>query len=170
MRRMIQWVGAVDDKTTAERLSKLSDLHSKNKKEEIHLLVCSYGGETSAAFAFYDFVRINKMKLVTTGLGMIGSAGVIIWLAGTRRQVSKHSLLFLHNLKHNVGKETSLEPDELGTVSNRGKKFKQMYAEIVAENSKHKLTSSKVRKMMEETCVLTPQEMLELGLAHEILH
>jgi len=57
---------------------------SKKKKKELLLMVCSEGGELSSAFALIDVMRSSVIPVKTVGLGEIGSAGLLIFLAGNR--------------------------------------------------------------------------------------
>ena len=49
----------------------------------LQLLVCSEGGDMNAAFALIDIIRGSKIDIDTVGLGIIGSAGLLIFMAGT---------------------------------------------------------------------------------------
>jgi ATP-dependent Clp protease protease subunit len=57
---------------------------SKKKKKELLLMICSEGGELSSAFALIDVMRSSVIPVKTVGLGEIGSAGLLIFLAGNR--------------------------------------------------------------------------------------
>ena len=57
---------------------------TKKKKKELLLMICSSGGEMSAGFALIDVIRSSAIPVKTVGLGEISSAGLLIFLAGSR--------------------------------------------------------------------------------------
>ena len=56
----------------------------KKKKKELLLMVCSEGGDMGAAFALIDVMHSSVIPVKTVGLGVIASAGLLIFIAGTR--------------------------------------------------------------------------------------
>lgn len=56
----------------------------KKRKKELLLMICSEGGDMSTAFALIDVMRSSLIPIKTVGLGQIGSAGLLIFLAGSR--------------------------------------------------------------------------------------
>lgn len=57
---------------------------TKRKRKELLLMVCSGGGELEMAFALIDVMMSSSIPIKTVGLGQIASAGLLIFLAGTR--------------------------------------------------------------------------------------
>ena len=56
----------------------------KKKKKELLLMVCSEGGDMGAAFALIDVMHSSLIPIKTVGLGVIASAGLLIFIAGNR--------------------------------------------------------------------------------------
>ena len=71
---------------------------SKKKRQELLLMICSEGGDLSAAFALIDVMRSSRLPIKTVGLGQIGSAGLLIFLAGTpgRRVLTPNTSILSH--------------------------------------------------------------------------
>ena len=71
---------------------------SKKKKKELLLMVCSEGGELPTAFALIDVMRSSLIPVKTVGLGEIGSAGLLIFLAGSkgRRVLTPNTSILSH--------------------------------------------------------------------------
>jgi ATP-dependent Clp protease protease subunit len=59
---------------------------SKKRRKELLLMICSEGGDMSAAFALIDVMRSSNIFIKTVGLGQIASAGLLIFLAGTKKR------------------------------------------------------------------------------------
>jgi ATP-dependent Clp protease protease subunit len=58
----------------------------KKKKSELQLIICSNGGDTAAAFALIDVMRSSQIPIKTVGLGVIASAGLLVFISGTKGQ------------------------------------------------------------------------------------
>lgn len=71
---------------------------TKKKKKELLLMVCSEGGELPRAFALIDVMRSSLIPVKTVGLGEIGSAGLLIFLAGNpgRRILTPNTSILSH--------------------------------------------------------------------------
>ncbi len=77
----------------------LHENHVKKKKhKELLLMVCSDGGDLSCAFALIDVMRSSAIPVKTVGLGSIGSAGLLIFLAGApkRRILTPNTSILSH--------------------------------------------------------------------------
>jgi ATP-dependent Clp protease protease subunit len=71
---------------------------SKKKRKELLLMICSEGGDMSAAFALIDVMRSSNIAIKTVGLGQIASAGLLIFLAGApgRRTLTPNTSIMSH--------------------------------------------------------------------------
>jgi len=71
---------------------------SKKKRKELLLMICSEGGDMSAAFALIDTIRSSNIHIKTVGLGCIASAGLMIFLAGSpgRRVLTPYTSILSH--------------------------------------------------------------------------
>ena len=71
---------------------------SKKRKKELLLMICSEGGDMSAAFALIDVMRSSAVPIKTVGLGQIASAGLMIFLTGTkgRRVLTPNTSILSH--------------------------------------------------------------------------
>lgn len=84
---------------------------SKKKKKELLLMICSDGGDLSTAFALIDVMRTSRIPVKTVGLGSVGSAGLLIFLAGTpgRRILTPNTSILSHQFSWgNEGKAHEL--------------------------------------------------------------
>lgn len=71
---------------------------SKKKRKELLLMICSEGGDMSAAFALIDVMFSSRIYIKTVGLGQIASAGLLIFLAGSpgRRTLTPNTSIMSH--------------------------------------------------------------------------
>jgi ATP-dependent Clp protease protease subunit len=70
----------------------------KKKRKELLLMICSEGGDMSAAFALIDVIHSSNIFVKTVGLGQIASAGLLIFLAGSpgRRILTPNTSILSH--------------------------------------------------------------------------
>ena len=71
---------------------------AKKKKKELLLMVCSEGGDMGAAFALIDVMHSSTIPIKTVGLGVIASAGLLIFIAGSkgRRVLTPNTSILSH--------------------------------------------------------------------------
>ncbi len=71
---------------------------AKKKKKELLLMICSEGGDMSAAFALIDVMSSSAVHIKTVGLGQVASAGLLIFLAGSpgRRILTPSTSILSH--------------------------------------------------------------------------
>ena len=70
----------------------------KKRHRELLLMICSEGGDMAAAFALIDVMRSSSIPIKTVGLGMVASAGLMIFIAGapTRRVLTPNTSIMSH--------------------------------------------------------------------------
>jgi ATP-dependent Clp protease protease subunit len=70
----------------------------KKKRKELLLMVCSEGGDMGAAFALIDVMHSSLIPVKTVGLGVIASAGLLIFIAGCkgRRVLTPNTSILSH--------------------------------------------------------------------------
>jgi ATP-dependent Clp protease protease subunit len=71
---------------------------AKKRKKELLLMICSEGGDMGSAFALIDVMHSSIIPVKTVGLGQIASAGLMIFLAGTkgRRVLTPNTSILSH--------------------------------------------------------------------------
>ena len=57
---------------------------SEERPDLLNLIICSPGGDLNAAFAMIDTMKGSAVPIRTIGLGQIASAGLMIFIAGTK--------------------------------------------------------------------------------------
>ena len=80
---------------------------AKVRKSELLLMICSYGGNLSEAFALIDTMNASSIPIKTVGLGQIASSGLLIFMAGSsgRRVLTPNTSILSHQFSwHNEGK------------------------------------------------------------------
>lgn len=131
----------------------------------IHLVVMSSGGNLSAAFGLIDTIRGSVVPVYTYGLGEILSAGLMIFMAGHRRFVSKNASILSHQFSTGSGwsKFHELQALEHGLKVTQEQviRYYQEVTGLSIRKIKSKLLSS-------SDTWLTPKEAVAMNLADEI--
>lgn len=61
-----------------------ANLATKRDYDHLHLIINSPGGNVASAFAIIDAMRGSALPIHTTGLGLIGSCGLLTFIAGKK--------------------------------------------------------------------------------------
>lgn len=88
-----------------------SNLQKSKKKEHLTLMITSYGGDLSAAFAIIDVMRGSSIPVHTIGLGCIASAGLLTFISGAKgkRIITPNTSILSHQWSWGqAGKEHEL--------------------------------------------------------------
>lgn len=168
--RMIEYLGMVNYATSERVIEEIRELVREDAAQNINLLVTSAGGPSGTAMGFYDTVRsVLKPKLTTIGSGDVDSSGVIIFLAGDTRYVTKNTTLLFHLAGGSFEGSKRYTASEIDAILREYRLKDFQYASIVSERSNGRLTSEQVLSMMEKNTILTPPELVSYGLADAIL-
>jgi ATP-dependent protease ClpP protease subunit len=168
--RTVEYFGVVNYTTTERVIEEIRDLALENPEQDIVLAVTSAGGPTGIAMSFFDHMRlVLKPKLVTIGSGDVDSSGIIIFLSGDVRHVTPNTTLLLHRAGRTFEGGKRFTAGELDAMVREDNLKDYQYASVVAERSHDRLTTEKVLAMMDANTILTPIELVALGLADAVL-
>lgn len=97
---------------------------AEDKPEALNLMICSPGGSLSAAYALIDVMRGSSIPVNTIGIGEIASAGLLIFLAGTKgkRVLTPNTSILSHQYSWgSIGKHHELmaATKEMDLISKR---------------------------------------------------
>ena len=168
--RMIEYLGPVCYGTNDRVLQGIKQMLMQSPHEQIVMTVTSAGGPSGTGMSFYDTIQsVLKPNLTTIGSGDVDSSGVIVFLSGTTRYVTKHTTLLFHLAGRIFKSDQRFTADEIAAMIAEDTKKDAFYAEIVAERSHGKLTKKKVLALMRKNTVMSPKELVRCGLADAVL-
>jgi ATP-dependent Clp protease protease subunit len=84
---------------------------NEQRPDMLNLIITSPGGDLNAAFAMIDTMRGSAIPIRTIGLGQIASAGLMIFIAGTKgdRILTPNTSILSHQYSWGaIGKEHEL--------------------------------------------------------------
>jgi len=88
-----------------------SNLQQSKTPDHLTLMITSYGGDLSAAFAIIDVMRGSSIPVHTVGLGVIASAGLLTFISGVKgyRTITPNTSILSHQWSWGqAGKEHEL--------------------------------------------------------------
>lgn len=68
----------------------------RKKPKELKLIINSPGGDMYAAFSLIDTIKGSPIPVTTYGLGQIASAGLLIFMSGSRRLITPNTSILSH--------------------------------------------------------------------------
>ena len=107
--------GEIDVDTTSDCIKYIIErnvnLQDQRDKTEMRMLINSPGGDLCSAFALIDIMKGSTLDISTFGLGTVASAGLAIFMAGTKgkRFITKNTSILSHQFSWgSYGKEHEL--------------------------------------------------------------
>lgn len=168
--RTVEWFGGVSHENLRNAVGKIKELLALDREAEVNLIVNSPGGATGIGMSFYDLIRsVLKPTLTTVGTGDVDSSGVIVFLAGTKRYLTRNTTLLFHLAGRTFGTEKRFSTADLEDILKEDRLKDYQYACVVSDATEGRLTPEKVLEMMKKNTVLTAEEAVSLGIAHKVL-
>lgn len=168
--KMIEYFGCVNYATNERVLGNLKELIRAFPSEMLYLVVTSAGGPSGTAMSFYDTVRhVLRPSLATIGSGDVDSSGMLIFLTGEKRYVTRHTSALLHRAGRVFDGAKRITSLEIASMAREDSLKDEQYASILAERSRGKLTKQQALKLMDENVTLTPEDFIAFGLADSII-
>ncbi|MBT0652345.1 ATP-dependent Clp protease proteolytic subunit [Geomobilimonas luticola] len=150
---------------TAEAVSKqIIEYNIKGEVNQIQMIINSPGGSCPAGFSIIDIMEWSRIPIYTTGIGMIASMGLLVFMTGEkgRRVITPRTSILSHRFSaFNFGNHSQLIA---------GRKEEDLEHERIIN---HYLTYSNIkdRKELESYLLrdvdtwLAPNEAIEHGIA-----
>jgi ATP-dependent Clp protease, protease subunit len=90
--------GTVDSGVSHSICQEIIEINIAGKVDYIQMIINSEGGTCTAGFAIIDMMEWSKIPIYTTGIGMIASMGLIIFMAGQqgRRVITPRTSICSH--------------------------------------------------------------------------
>lgn len=159
--------GEINEESTTPAIEFILEANFNKNHKALNLVINSHGGDMSSGFALIDAIAGSNIPVHTTGLGILASAGLDIFIAGKKgkRALTPNTLLMSHQyLAAAWGKEHELLAD---------RKQKDIMTKIVLNhyrrNTKLK-TDADIRKYLlpAHDVWLTANEAKRLGLCDQV--
>jgi ATP-dependent Clp protease protease subunit len=158
--------GEIDTDSTADAIEWILQCNLENKLDRLNLLISSEGGDVWAGLALIDIITGSKIPVHTTGIGLLASMGLLIFISGKKgeRVLTPNTFIMSHEFSSGVyGKHHEL-------ISAR-KSHDIVQEMIIRHYKKHTgLTEKQIKKHLlpPNDVYLTAKEALELKICDEV--
>ena len=90
--------GLLDDGSSQNVCQEIIEMNVTGEVDHIQMIINSSGGSCTAGFAIIDMMEWSRIPVYTTGIGMIASMGLLVFMAGEkgRRVVTPRTSILSH--------------------------------------------------------------------------
>lgn len=156
--------GEISDESAGALCRQIIQINFEGKLNRIQLLINSGGGECHAGFALLDIMDWSRIPISTTGIGMVGSMALLVFMAGERgnRVLTPRTSLLSHRYTVSHGGNHS-------QIMAFRKQEDTIHQQIIDHYLAH--TRLKTREEVEEILLrdvdtwLSPAEAVDLDMA-----
>ena len=131
------------------------------------LMINSYGGELSHAFALIDIMKNSQYPIRTIGIGAVMSAAFLIFASGKKgeRFIAKNASIMCHQYSTNAeGKHHDMQAYE-----KEMKLTDERMLIILKESTKLSMKTIRTKLLPESDVWMDAQELIALGIADSYL-
>jgi len=159
--------GAIDGGTAESVCKEIIEYNIKGEANQIQMIINSPGGSCPAGFSIIDIMEWSRIPIYTTGIGMIASMGLLIFMTGEkgRRVITPRTSILSHRFSaFNFGNHSQLIA---------GRKEEDLEHERILS---HYLSYSNIKDkdelekylLRDVDTWLSPEEAIQYGLADRI--
>ena len=163
----------ISQESVNEVMANMHILETLNPAQPINFILNSYGGDVYQALGLYDYIRSLSCEVHIQAIGACMSGATLILQAGDKRIISENCTFMMH-----VGSEGYAE-DHAYTVRRWVKhseqviepKMKSIYSGKLKRKPKESQAQldKRVENLLALDTILTAEQVIELGLADELL-
>lgn len=158
--------GVIDINTAHQLITYINGQIYRTDIKKIKLLISSSGGDVDSAIRIYSFLKALSIDIETIAFSQIDSAANIIYATGNKRIAIKDCRFFLHEGTFTTGTQTTTLHNHEETLLIFKELFKKHINILSNETGKKE---EEIKKLLQESTILTAEKAKELGLVHEIL-
>lgn len=164
-KRELFLVTEVNTASMTNLLMQLKCLEHQDDSSEITLYINSPGGDVRSGLILYDYIIQMKAPVRTVCIGTAASMASILFLAGDRREMYKHSEIMIHDPSILGGNYE--KPMELRTRLDQLMDIRKTLAEIISQRTGMSINA--VYKATRTDSYYNAEEALKYGLATNII-
>jgi ATP-dependent Clp protease, protease subunit len=123
--------GSIDDDQVRECIDLIANQLPEDT-DTLYILFSTTGGDVSAGFVLYNYLRALPLKVIMHNVGSVDSIGNVIFMAAEERYVSANGTFLIHRVKgttNNDNAEVSYIHEKLSTITTEEKKIKAVFME-----------------------------------------
>ncbi|WP_306535047.1 ATP-dependent Clp protease proteolytic subunit [Geobacter sp.] len=159
--------GAIDSGTAEGVCKEIIEYNIRGEVNQIQMIINSPGGSCPAGFSIIDIMEWSRIPIYTTGIGMIASMGLLVFMTGERgrRVITPRTSILSHRFSaFNFGNHSQLiasrKEEDL-----EHERILQHYLSYSNISSREELENYLLRDV---DTWLAPEEAIQYGLADVI--
>lgn len=163
---VFHWLRDVDEAHYMDFMDDLRQyIEAYGWPEKIVLYLSNLGGELGVGVAFYEYVRLSGLHVVTIAGGPIESAAVLLFLAGKERYASPSSSFLIHNPTLDV--HGDLSSDNIEQTRDHILSTNKMCIQLLSRAIG--LPKEDIEKISKDAFPFGVKRAKELGIVHHIV-
>jgi len=150
------------------QLLAIVNMQVRSGVHKIRIVISSGGGDTSAAFAAYNYLHsLPDVEISTFNVGNVDSAAVVLYCAGQNRYSFPATRFLIHGNSLQITGGASMDAASLQGNLELLKNLNQMVIHVIASTA-HKEKQADIENAVHGQLILTPDEAIRWGLVKEI--
>ena len=136
---------------------------AQSEKDPIHVFLDTNGGDIKVALCLFDLFKMCKAPIHTYGLSEVSSAGILIFLAGSKRFSFKHTQFMSHPSTISMTASSVDFESTADTLVSQGSKVKEIFKTVL------RISEKKFKELHSRTNYMWADEALKLKIVTDIL-
>ena len=133
------------------------------ERTPIKIMINTNGGDVSAAMHLVDIISVSKTPVYTIGLGLVYSAGALIFIAGHKRMIFKNTTMLIHDGMIAVGESAGKFCDAAKFLEEQNRRINKFIT------SRTKISEEEINQKYRYDWFMFEDEIIEKGCADEII-
>lgn len=134
------------------------------ERQPIKIMINTNGGDVANAMHLVDVIMASKTPVYTIGLGMIYSAGALIFLAGHKRMIFKNTTMLIHDGIIAIGESAGKFYDAAKFVEKQNEKINK----FICEHSN--ITFEEINQKYRYDWFMFDDEIIDKGCADSVIN
>lgn len=163
---IVNFFDGVNDKSILLLISGIDYLRLTKNCNDILINIKTDGGDTTAGIAAYNYLSSisETLTIRTHNIGVVSSAGNLIYCGGKIRTATKHSKFLVHNGDLTIN--GNFTPSDLSEIIRNWEGNRKISQEIFSICTG--LDENKVADIRDSRSVFTASQALDIGLVQKI--
>ncbi len=164
---VISFIGEINTASMAQLLM-VVNAQTRSGVHKIRLVISSGGGDTTAAFAAYNYLHsLRDVEISTFNVGNVDSAAVVLYCAGQHRYSFPATRFLVHGNSLQIAGNASMDAVSLQGNLELLKNLNQMVVHVIAATA-NKEKQVDIENAVRGQVILTADEAIKWGLVNEI--
>jgi len=153
-----------DTEPIMRRIAEHLLLLENNGNAPIHVFIDTEGGSIKTALSLFDLFNSCKSPIYTYGLSEVSSAGILVFLAGSKRYAFSHTQFMSHPGTISATASSVDFEATAGALLDQGSKANKIFKTVL------KISEKKYKELHTKTNYIWADEALKLKIVTEILN